>query len=202
GLQMELQLMLGLGRDEQLRGVLLSSEMEDNKSNLGLLNVPAPPLPGYPRFYRLAAVPWFRLIWAASTGNYDLAEAQLRELLEQLGEQRQQHLRSLRRSLALALASELALSSQMSLPLLRLLACDIRETATQLLALRLPFHGDQADLNVLGGLLALERGLPRVAERFFETARRTSQEGVGGWQEIATRPLADAYLQRIRNTPK
>jgi hypothetical protein len=197
GLQMELQLLLRLGRTEQLREALWDAEMEAHHANLGWLNIPAPPLPGYPRLYRLPAASWFRFLWAASTGDYELAERQQHNIVEQVREQRQEQLRSLRRSLSLALAADLALSAQPSLLFLRLWANNDLERSKQLLALRLPFHGDEADLHALGGMLFLERGFPQQAEHSFALALRLCQPSAEGERPFALRGLAEFYLRRL-----
>src|SRR5262249_49701406 len=45
GLQLELQLMLRLGRAEQLRDFMLDPKEERDQANLGFLELPAPPVP-------------------------------------------------------------------------------------------------------------------------------------------------------------
>jgi len=202
GLQMEFQLLLRLGRAEPLREALWNPEMEANKANLGWLNVPAPAVPGYPRLYRLPAVSWFRFLWAASTGDYQQAEAQPHDLLEQLSEQRRLQLRSLRRSLSLALAAESGLSSQPSLLFLRLLARKDREAAMRLLVPALPFHGEEADLTALEGILSLERGLPQQAERLLKSALQLCQPRAEGRSPFALRTLAESYLRRIEDAAR
>jgi hypothetical protein len=80
----------------------------------------------------------------------------------------------------------------------RLVAQEARAFLTSSLERTSAFRADQADVSVLGGALALERGLPRVAERNLKEAHTMSQPGPGPWQGFATQPLADAYLQHIR----
>jgi tetratricopeptide (TPR) repeat protein len=202
GLQLELQLMLRLGRAEQLRGPLLDPQWERDQANLSWLELPAPPVPGYLRTYRLPAYSWVRLCWAAAVGNYHLAGKQVNELLKQLRDRREHQLRTLRRSLVLALTSELGFFSDGQLLLLRPAARDARLVAMFSFVRVLAFLGDQADLSVLGGLLALERGRPDLAERSFEKARAINQADGGLHEGYATKTLAEAYERRISKVAK
>jgi hypothetical protein len=202
GVNLELELMLRLGRLEALHEWMQGKELETYGANLGLHNLPAPPLPGYPLAYRLPAAPWFRFSWAAARGDYDLAQGQLRELFLQLEETRQQQLRSLRRSLALTITDEALLSVQPQLLLLRLLGHKDRLTATQMLAPLASFQGDRADLHVLRGLLSLERGWTQQAQMDFEAALRLGQGRTNDVANFAARPLAEFYLQRLYTAPE
>jgi tetratricopeptide (TPR) repeat protein len=198
GIQLQLEVALQLGRIEEIRDVILDPRWEGDKANLGVMEIPAPPLPGYPKVYRLPAYPWLRLCWAAAAGDYDRAEAELHEILRQVEGWRRRQMEVLGRSLALALATEVALSSQPQGDLPRLLAQEARAVVTQFLDRTRLFQGDQADLLVLGGILALERGLVREARGHFEDAFGMSQPAAGPPEEFAAQPAADAYLRRIR----
>lgn len=199
GLQLEMQLMLRLGRAEQLRGPLLDPQWEHDQANLSWLELPVPPVPGYPRSYRLPAYSWFRFCWAAAVGNYDLAEKQVNDLLKQLNDRRQQQLQALRRSLTLALTSELGFFSDGQLLMLRPAAHDARVVAMSSFVPVLAFLGDQADVSVLDGLLALERGSPQLAEQSFERARQINQADGDIREHFATQTLAEAYERRLRS---
>jgi hypothetical protein len=197
GLQLELQLLLRLGRAEQLRDFMLDPKEERDKANLGFLELPAPPVPGYPLFYRLPAYSWLRLCWTAAVGDYGPFEDQLRDLLEQLDSRQREQSRLLRRALALALPTEIALSAQPETLLLRPAAHDARLLTMQSFLRTSSFRGDQADLLVLGGLVALERGLPQLAVRHLEQARKIYPIEENTSQEYATQALADAYWRRL-----
>jgi hypothetical protein len=188
GLRLELQLMLRLGRAEQLRGYLLDAQLDASKTNLGLLDFPAPPLVGYPKTYRLPACTWLRLCWAAAVGDYDLAESQGRELVTALTERRRGHLQAAHCSLALALAAEVGQWSQPQLMAMRLLARRDRVVVMAFLQDDFVSRPDVPDLQVVGGLLALEHGLVDEGEHRFAVAP----------PECATRGLAETYLVRIR----
>lgn len=198
GVNLELELLLRLGRIEQLREWMQGQELKEHGENLGLHNLPAPALPGYPSSYRLAAAPWFRFLWSATQGDYALAQAQLRVLLDHLESARQERLRSVRRSLALTLADEILLSAQPELLLLQLLGHKDRVAATHLVNSWLSFNEAGADLSVLAGTLALERGWIRQAERDFEAALGIRPPVAGNHAEFAARPLAEFYLQLLR----
>jgi hypothetical protein len=197
---MELELLLRLGRIEQLHEWMKSKDLEMHGDTLGLHNLPTPSLPGYPFSYRLRAASWFRFLWAAALGDYKLSRGQLHEMLDQLGSARQEQLRSLRRSLALTVGNEILLSAQPELLLLHLLGHKDRVTATHLLNPLLSFDGARADLCVLAGLLALECGCTRQAERDFEMALDAGQPAAGNRPDFAARPLAEFYLQLLRVT--
>lgn len=198
GLQLELQLMLRSGLAEQLRDSMLDPQWQQDQANLGWLDVPAPRVAGYPSSYHLPAYAWTRLCWAAAVGDYDRAEDQVQDLLEQLRNQRRQQSEHLLRGLAYALAAEVALSSQGQTLFLQPVLQDGRLLLMSSLTRISSFRGDQADLHVLGGLLAVERGLPRLAEHHLEQARTMYAIQGDGQQEFSTQALADSYLQRIR----
>ncbi len=199
GVNLELELLLHLGRIDQLREWMEAKDLEDHGANLGLHNLPAPTLAGYLRTYRLPAASWFRFVWAAAQGDYELAQAQLRALLDQQQTARQAQFRSLHRSLALSLADEILLSAHTELLLLQPLGHRDRVAATQLMDSLLACDGVRADLCVLSGMLALERGWIRQAEKDFEMALGDSQRDAGNRNDFASRPLAEFYLQLLRS---
>jgi hypothetical protein len=198
GVQMELQLMLALGRADQMGEQMLDPSWHEHQANLGTLMLPAPALPGYPRLYRLPAYCWLSSLWAAGTGNYDLAEDRLHEALELLRSQQSQRIKRSGRSVSLCLATEIALGAPPAALLPRLVARDAQQVAVQFLSHDLNFAGDQADLYVVGGLLAVERGLPGAPEYYLETALRRGHASGGSEQVFATRRLATGYMRKIR----
>lgn len=198
GVNLELELLLRLGRIEQLREWMQGPELQKHGENLGLHNLPAPALPGYPRSYRLPAAVWFRFLSTAAEGDFELAQDQLHLLLNHLEAARQQRLRSLRRSLALALGDEILLSAHPELLLLQPIGHKDRLAATHLLNPLLTFDSVRADLSTLAGTFALEGGRLRQAEQDFEMAVGKSQSDAGKRCDFAARPLAEFYLQRLR----
>jgi hypothetical protein len=202
GVQLESRLELHFGRAEQLRSRLLAPENQEHKKNLGYLEIRAPQSPGYAPFYRLPAYDWLALILAATSGDYDLAEAQLREILAQVEIQHHRSLQIVQHRLPMTLASELGLYASPQPPLSRILRENEQEESVQFLLLARFLESEWADLNVLGGMLALERGRPQEAENYLTEAlqQRRLRPGVG--VAFASRAFAETYLQRLQKAAR
>jgi hypothetical protein len=197
GVQLELLLELQFGRAEQIRQQLLNPEAQEYKRNLGYHEIPAPPSPGYAPVYRLPAYDWLVLLMAAATGDYDLADSQLQEILGQVQTQHHRSFQIVQHRLSLALACEVGLSASLQPPLSRILRNE-RGEAEQFLWLTRFLESELADLNVLGGMLALERGLPQRAENYLTEALQQRRPGTSAGGAFASRSFAETYLQRIQ----
>jgi hypothetical protein len=198
GVRQEFLLELLLGRAEQIRSQLLAPEAKEHKQNLGPLDLRAPPLPGYAPVYHLPAYDWLVLMMAAATGDYDMADDKIQEIRDLLRLQHQQVFQVVQSRFPLALAVEVGLPASPQPSLSQLPQRIAWEEGVQLLLLARFLESELADLNVLGGLLALERGLPQRAENYLKTALQRDRPGMGGGDAFAGRSLAETYLRRIQ----
>jgi hypothetical protein len=202
GAQLTFQLALQLGAAEQIRRQLLAAGSREHKHNLGFLDIRAPQLPGYAPAYHLPAYDWLTLLATAALGDYDRAEGQLQEMLAQLRTQHARCLQTAQQRFPLALTAEIGLSVS-PLPILASLARRMeREDGMQFQQLARFLESELADLNVLGGMLALERGLPRRAENYFTAAVQPKRRGAPTGDAFAGRWLAEKYLRQIQEAAR
>jgi tetratricopeptide (TPR) repeat protein len=189
GARLELKLLLLLGRADEVREKLSEPGWQQNKANLGEHQLVAAGPGGAPVVYRLPAYDWLRACQAAATGDYDLAGDCLSAAGRQLEAQGAQ-IGRLRRPLARALATEVGLGGA-AWPLHPLPVSYLASPLVGLFARARVLRAKQADLAVVAGLLALERGEPKAAADHFRAA-------LGLAPAFAGRPLALAYLGRLR----
>jgi tetratricopeptide (TPR) repeat protein len=189
GARLELELLLLLGRADEVRDKLAEPGWQDNKANLGEYTLAAPGPGGAVQVYRLPAYDWLRAWQAAATGDYDLAADCLGAAGRHMAAE-EARVAPLRRPLARILATEVGLGGAARL-LLPLPVGYLHTPLAGLFAQAHAFRVAQADLAVLAGLLALERGDPTDAAGHFRAA-------LGRAPEFASRPLAAAYLGRLR----
>jgi hypothetical protein len=202
GWQSALLLALRLGRAKQIRSQLLAPNNQEHKRNLGYLSVLAPQFPGYAPVYRLLAYDWLVLLMAAASGDYELATGQLEELVAQVQAQHDQTHQIVQRSLPLALAAEVGLGAAPQPPLARLLRRNERETRVQFLLLTRFLENERADLNVLGGMLAMEQGHLQRAKDYLTAALHQHRPGTHTTVAFASRAFAETYLRRIQKAAK
>jgi tetratricopeptide (TPR) repeat protein len=190
GARLELELLLLLGRADRVREMLGEPTWdEQTKRNLGAYELVTVGPGGAPQAYRLPAYDWLRACQAAATGDYDLAGDSLGAAGRQLAAGEGQ-VASLRRPLARVLAIEVGLGGTACL-LLPLPVCYLHSPLAGMFVQAQALGAEQADLAVLAGLLALERGDPAAAAGHFRAA-------LGRAPDFAGRPLALAYLGRLR----
>jgi hypothetical protein len=195
-LQVRLQLMLG--RIESVRLQLHDPDWKANKAKLGLVTLFAPGDATLPT-YRLPAYEWLLVCQAAADGDYAQADAALQDLVDGLGGKRAaDEIHRYQKTLPLLVASELGWSSQPQTWLM--IRRTNQERLLQTEALNLYYHAvvQQADLHVLAGMLALERGRPQDAEKLFVTARMLGRLISDDRRSRAGLLLAETYL-RILN---
>jgi tetratricopeptide (TPR) repeat protein len=192
---LQLDLLLTLGRAEAARQTLEDEGTRKAREQLRPVDIPAPPPLGA---YRLPAYAWLAACRAAAAGDYDRASEHLGEVRTRLDQEVGGIMSRVRVDLPAWLTSELALRCQPQPPLLQSQACHQRLMLTGLLAATQRLRLEHADLGVLAGMLALERGEPGLAERHLHEA-----DALARALEAATglaapgRPLALAYLRRI-----
>jgi tetratricopeptide (TPR) repeat protein len=190
GAKLQLQLMLELGRAGPAREMIEDPEMRANRVALGIQELPSASSSG--AVYRLAAYDWLRACQAAAAGDYDRAADALSALTRQMRAEEEVAVPQLSRAVAIALTAEIGVSAP-PFPLLLAAQChDNRRRPSSVLTPALALRSQRAGLSVLAALLELERGRPARAEPLLETALELSPE------PSAARPLAQAYLYRIR----
>jgi tetratricopeptide (TPR) repeat protein len=194
GARLELELLLVLGRADEVRDKLGEPGWNENKDKLGAYEVVTAGPGGAPVRYLLPAYDWLRACQAAATGDYDLADDCLGLAGLQLAAERQARLvpvlRAVPRVLQRVLATEAGLAARGHL-LGALPVSFFGNVVAGALTRPDVFRLQQADLGVVAGLLALERGLPDAAAGHFRSA-------VGLAPDFGGRPLALAYLGRLR----
>jgi tetratricopeptide (TPR) repeat protein len=190
GAKLQLELMLELGRADAAREMIENPETRASRVALGIQELPSASSSG--AVYRLAAYDWLRACQAAAAGDYDRAAEALAALTLQMRAEEEVAVPQLRRAVAIALCAEIGVSAP-PFPLLLAAQChDNLLRPSSVLTPALGLHSQRADLSVLAALLELERGRPTRAEALLETALELTP------QTFPARPLAQAYLYRIR----
>jgi tetratricopeptide (TPR) repeat protein len=211
GIRLEMELMLEMGRIEPVREQLNSPDWQANKQNLGFFDVPAPTGSAAPPAYRLPAYDWLWLCQAAAAGDYDQADDALRALAAAAalaldggrGKARpREEIVELRRAMSQVLSLEIAMSMNNLNWLPRYIVSSERQLLSEPLARYSRFLTEQADMQVIAGLLALERGKPQTAKEAFEQTLTLSRLGGGESHPSVAQPLALAYLQLIRDAQR
>jgi tetratricopeptide (TPR) repeat protein len=197
GARLELELLLQFGRAEVVRGMLDDSEMRENKDKLGSASVPDPARPGYMLVYRFPAYEWLRFLQAAATGDYGPAAEALEELVQPLAENGQRAMGRMQLVVPVALATELGLYAGPEYIFLRLIIQGERRKVVHHLTEVSFLSAQRADLNILGGLLAMERGAQTDALQYFNAAFAAAEER-GPPADFAAAPLADAYRRWLQ----
>jgi tetratricopeptide (TPR) repeat protein len=197
GARLELELLLQFGRAEVVREMLDDSAMRESKDKLDFSRIPAPARPGYLPFYRLAAYEWLHFLQAAASGDYTLAAEALEELVRPQAESSQRAMAKLRSAFPEAVASELGLATEPQLLLARMVAQGVRWDLLRYLTEVSFLSAQRADLYVLAGLLATERGAPTTALQSFDAAVAAATGRIPPG-DFASAPLAAAYSHRLK----
>jgi tetratricopeptide (TPR) repeat protein len=196
GVRLQMELLLQMGRIDSVRDQLRDADWQANKQNLGYVELPVRTPTGHAPPFRVPAYDWLLLCESAAFGDYDQADAAVRTLLTGLGEQQTgRELTILRPSAAQVLAMELGVSASRPSWIPRELLRDHQTfLATKMNALAYAII-EQADVQVIAGMLSLERGQPREAAQSFRKALTLSDLAGGASRPSMGRPLAEAYLQ-------
>jgi tetratricopeptide (TPR) repeat protein len=211
GVKLELQLLLLLGRAEEIRNSLYSEGLRITKNKLGVHDIPSPQPDAAVPVYRLPAYEWLLCLHSAATGDYAVTSESLREIRARMQAASQQ-LEPLRRrssqirdDLYRLIIGELGTGTlPQLLPTLSLLRAQ-REQATALLAndlnalAREPLlRSQQADLLAVEGMIALEQGLPDAARHAFQDALALCPPQPNKAAEFAGSRIVRGYLRRIQ----
>jgi hypothetical protein len=202
GIKLELDLLLTLGRAQEVRPILNDPGLRANKQALRSYDLTAPRTregaPLYPLPYHWPAYEWLHVLEAAAVGDYGQARADLgaarAEVRTRHGLMRQRLDDVTRRSRPLVpglLAGRPPLP-----PALPALSATLGEKAAFEFGDRI-FRGQQADLCVLEGLLALEQGDPPAARSAFAEAQQLGAPVAGAEVPFAGRPIATGYLGQL-----
>jgi hypothetical protein len=201
GMRLELELLLSLGRSEEVRAILSDEALQAKKHGLRYLDLPAPASPGGRPLYQLSyhwpAYDWLYLLQAAALGDYARARTAVHEIRseQRIGQERlKQDLRAFPGRVAIVLPGLFAgpppfLPAFTAQTVGRLIEeRTLQQTGAQIL------RAQEADLYVLEGLLALEQGATGEARAAFVEAQQ-----LGGQPppvHFAGGPIAAHYLTK------
>jgi hypothetical protein len=193
GVRLQVRLQMMLGRVDPIRDQLHSKDWRENKNNLGEITLEEPASSTAPP-YRLPAYEWLLLCQTAADGDYDGAEAVLHTLVRGLeGERAIKAANDFRQSLAQLVAMELGGWGQTQF--------GTHPWPTTLILMQgiavLDRMAQQAELHILAGMLALERGRPQQAKRWFQQARTLSRLAYVSLSGQFGDVLAQTYLRLL-----
>jgi hypothetical protein len=205
GMRMELELLLALGRAEDVRSILGDARALAGKKGLGYYDIPArkmtgegspPPVP-----YHWPAYEWLRVLQAGATGDYAEAREDLRTIRAGLraGHDRlQAQLRDLEYG-ELGLMPGLFAGPPPFLPAFTARTIHrLHEQRTALQAGEPLLRTHEADLCVLEGLLALEQGDTEDARLAFTMAQQLGEPPAAAAVRFAGAAIAADYLPRLK----
>jgi hypothetical protein len=201
GALLELRLLLTLGRADEVREMLDDEEMRQSRQTLGSFDLPGVDGSGRPILYRIPAYEWLLCCQSAAGGDYDRADSVLQQVIASMRSEAGTNLRHLRRVLPLALLTELGAKAHQGTIVFQPMVRKDREGLTVTLAQAIRLQAEAADLEVLAGMLALERGLPSAAREHLERGQALCPPGDVPEGYCAGLPLALAYLQRLGVAP-
>ncbi|HTU19430.1 MAG TPA: hypothetical protein VMG10_15325 [Gemmataceae bacterium] len=198
GIVLQVRLQMMLGQIDSIRTQLQEPSWKAHKANLGFVDLTKGADSRTTQAYNLPAYDWLLLCQAAAFGDYEQADAALHDLVEGFGGERAaERARKYQRSLLVLTASELGWLSQPQPWVMSGWTAQERLLQTVILDRLTRDVIRQADLHVLAGMLALERGRPLDAEKAFRTALALSRLGSGTRHASAGHPLAEAYVRLI-----
>ena len=199
GARLMLELLLMLGRPDAARRQLEGPEVKQHRERLGLETVPATGRPDRPPFYALPAYTWWRFLLAAADGEYEHAEIELSQLMQQADQERRARTRRAELSLPLFVATEIGLSAR---PDTRTIANLLGHELQAVFVYRTLNRYDlqvQADLRTMAGALALERGFIDEATKHFRAALQLAASPEVRGLGFSLEPMCRAYLARLAN---
>jgi hypothetical protein len=203
GIKLELEVLLSLGRADDVRAALREEAMAANKHVLPYSDIPAPRTstgaPLYVLHYSWPSYDWLQALQAAALGDYEQARLSLHALraaLQASSDQLKQQRQTLERGIW-EIVGGLFSGPPPLLPAFA--AQSLRATLSQrdvFAAGERGLRAQQADLCVLEGLLALEQGVTDDARRAFVQAQLLAAPPGGTPAPFAGAPIARAYLAK------
>jgi hypothetical protein len=196
GIKLELEVLLSLGRADEVREILKDERMGASRHVLPFYDIAAPrtsagtPLYSVP--YSWPSYDWFRVVQTAALGSYEPARTTVRGLRAGLaaGSERMKQLRQPLERGEAELVMAVFGSPPPLQPLFAVKALSLsRQQQAALAAAERSLLAQQADLCVLEGLLALEQGETDEARSAFLEARR-----LGAQTPFAAAPIVGGYL--------
>src|SRR5207248_6943386 len=146
------------------------------------------------------AFDWLDFLYGAAAGDYDRADQAAQNIQGFLRASARVAKQQYERTLALAVATDIAQSApplQVAPVLLARVQRDMFVGLVQGHAL--DQRQEQADVSVLAGMLMLERGLPTTAAGYFQSALDLWEPIRSQGLDFAGRPAAETYLKRIKD---
>lgn len=200
GAQLQLHLMLMLGRANQVRDFLNSPELAENPEQLDVVAVASHGGPGYLSEYRMLAYDWYRTVASAVLGDYDQAERSLRAIEQRTKIDADEEADKVRQRLAILLAAEIGAGY---LPEIFIYRSRVMENRIAFEKLMLAMDLAQllrADLLTVAGLLALERGNPDKCREHLLAALKLARSSNGDVRNFAGRAATQITLKRVSPT--
>jgi hypothetical protein len=204
GMKLELDLLLALGRVEDVRGILNDETTRASKRGLAFHDLFPPKNPSggalYALPYHWPAYEWLHVLQAAAVGDYAQAREELHAIRSevQAGHQRMKEAqREIDRHLWTFVPRLLSGPSPF-LPAFTLQTLSpFLEHRASLQVGEPALLAQQADLCVLEGLLALEQGDTEAARSAFTEALRLCDPPAGPAVPFAGEPIAARYLGKM-----
>ena len=198
GIRLLVELLLMTGRVQEARELLDRDEMRQNPEGLGTYELLATSSDRRNYGYRLTAYDWFDLCQAAAAGNYDRAASALTRLRGRMRLAGAGLVGRLERPLLWHAVAELGLGASSQNVFMRLQMRRERERVSGLLVQSQFLQIERADLRVLEGMLALERGVLGEADAHFRRSLALYRLGEETAPVLPGKALALRYALRLR----
>ncbi|MCX7700247.1 MAG: hypothetical protein N2039_05175, partial [Gemmataceae bacterium] len=197
GAQLQMHLMLMLGRAKAVWDFLLEPELAENPDQLDVVAVAAQGGPGYISEYRMVAYDWYRAVVSAVAGDYSQAQRSLLAIERRTAIDAEDESQKVRERLAILLGAEIGVGYLPEIFIYRARLAENRLAYERLLRGMFLAELLRADLRTLAGMLALEQGDSESAKQHFSAAITLARGDDGEVRQFAGRPAAEVMLQRL-----
>ena len=197
GLRLLIELLLEMGRVQEVRDLLDRNELKQNPSGLGYHNLSGPDSGGPRWTYRFPAYDWFDLCEAAAAGGYARAADAAGRLRARLRAESVRGFERLRPVLAVHIASDICFAHMPASTLARLIVQQQRDQIASLVIQVEFMTVEQADLQTVEAMLLLECGQSAAAADRFREALELYGAAQATAPALPGRPLATSYRRRI-----